>query len=101
MDYELPDFFPASDHKVQVTRPNVRKALSDLDRTFLGHPDDYMGFTPFWDSTDPFKEHLHETRCWARKRIHDVLVHNKVPLLSADRNEAQVKLAEAIYRYYL
>lgn len=101
MDYELPDFFPASDYTIKVTRPEVWKALSDLDSTFLGHPDDYMGFTYFWDSIDPFKQHLRESCCWARKRIHDVLVHNKVPLLSEDRNEAQVKLAEAIYRAYL
>ena len=101
MGYKLPDFFPASDYHVQVTRPEVWKALSDLDRTFLGHPDDYMGFTSFWDSIDPFKQHLRETSAWARKRIHDVLVHNKVPLLSADRNETQVKLAEEIYRYSL
>ena len=101
MDYELPDFFPASDYTIKVTRPEVWKALSDLDRTFLGHPDDYMGFTYFWDGSDPFKQHLRENCCWARKRIHDVLVHNKIPLLSEDRTEAQVKLAEKIYRAYL
>ena len=47
MGYKLPDFFPASDYHVQVTRPEVWKALSDLDRTFLGPPDDYLGFTSF------------------------------------------------------
>ena len=101
MDYQLPSFFPATTINIQVTRPEVYKAVSDLDKTLIGTADDYMGFAYFWDGSDTFKTHLRETTSWARKRVHDVLVHNQIPLLSQDRNEAQVTLAENIYRAYL
>ena len=52
MDYELPDFFPASDYTIKVTRPEVWKALSDLDntsaKTVVGQEN---VFTTFWFTT--------------------------------------------------
>ena len=101
MDYQLPSFFPATAINIQVTRPEVYKAVADLDKTFIGTSDDYMGFAYFWDGSDCCKITLREATPWARKRVHDVLLYNDVPLLSQERSPEETQVADHVYRAYL
>ena len=85
--------FPLTSYSIQVTSQDIFCKISELDRSF--------GFAHFWDGSDSFKHSLREASSWARKKTHDNLVHNNVPLLSNDRNAEQQALAEEIYRAYL
>jgi len=92
--------FPLTSYSIQVTSQDIFCKISELDRSVVG-TDDYFGFAHFWDGSDSFKHSLREASSWARKKTHDNLVHNNVPLLSNDRNAEQQALAEEIYRAYL
>ena len=92
--------FPIASYTIQVTSDDIFRKISELDRSVVG-TDDYFGFAYFWDGSDSFKHLLQGSSSWARKKMHDNLVHNNVPLLSNDRNVEQQTLAEEIYRAYL
>ena len=92
--------FPPTSYSIQVTSDDIFRKINELDRSVVGI-DDYFGVAYWWDGSDPFKHSLRESTSWKRKKMHDNLVHNNVPLLSDDRNAEQQALAEEIYRAYL
>jgi hypothetical protein len=99
-DFNRPDHLPTASYTVEVGPVMAREALQELDQSFIG-TDNYLGFVRFWDHLDPFKHQLTETSAWSRKRIHTTLLHNEIPLWSADRTEEQSDMVVAIYKAYL
>lgn len=100
MSYAIPEFEPASSYIIEVTGQDVYLKLSELDRGFLG-TDDYLGFASWWCGGDDYKHALRKAKGHPRKRIHDILIHNNIPLLQTDRTYDQQTIALQIYRKYL
>tara|TARA_R100000951_G_scaffold8972_2_gene8089 strand:+ start:3468 stop:3770 length:303 start_codon:yes stop_codon:yes gene_type:complete len=100
MNYLLPEFEPSSSYAIEVTSIDVYVRLRNLDEELVGS-EDYLGFSWWWSAGDGYKHVLCEATAWCRKRIHDVLVHNDLPLIEEERNEDQQALALEVYRQYL
>ena len=100
MTWQIPEFEPASRYSIQITGNDVYLKVRELDDSLIG-TDDYLGFTYWWCGGDDYKHPLREAGSCERKRIHDVLVHNNIPLIQTDRNHNQQTVALQIYRQYL
>jgi len=100
MSYSIPEFEPASTYSIEITGQDVYLQLSDLDRELVG-TNDYLGLASWWCGGDDYKHALRKAKGHPRKRIHDLLIHNKIPLLQADRSYDQQTVALQIYKDYL
>jgi|TARA_R110000751_G_scaffold14089_1_gene46239 hypothetical protein len=100
MTYTVPTFDPSSSYSIEVTSADVYSQLRQLDSTLIGTTD-YLGFAYWWSGGDQYKHTLREASAWAKKRIHDVLVHNNIPLEDTHRTPDDQEKALEIYRNYL
>jgi len=99
--YSLPDFEPSVSTVIEITSSQVYGTLIELDRELIGG-EDYLGLAKWWSSgRDDYYHILKNVSSFKRKRIHDVLVHNKIPLAQPDRDFGEQELASEIYRRYL
>jgi hypothetical protein len=100
MTWQIPEFEPASRYSIQITGNDVYLKVRELDDSLVG-TNDYLGFAYWWCGGDDYKHTLREAGSFERKRIHDVLIHNNIPLIQEDRDYDQQSVAIQIYRQYL